>query len=105
GIEVLVRVGGTVQAAHPAKLVGAFLDLLLRDPDARLLGSQHGQPITDELLEECLELSGQLQDPHELGKVDCVAIDLYDSRHLMRSWRLQPPICRNGSRARSIKRR
>jgi len=37
------------------------------------------------LLEERLELPGQLQEPHELGKVDCLTIDLHDSRHLMRS--------------------
>src|ERR1700730_8522208 len=34
-IEVLVRVGRPVQAAHPAKLVGAFLDFRLRHLDAR----------------------------------------------------------------------
>jgi len=42
-----------MQAAHPAKLVGAFLDLRLRHLDARFPRAQRRQSIPDELLQEC----------------------------------------------------
>ena len=113
-----------MQAANTAELVGPRLDVLGRHDHAMLLRGAHRQLVPHELFDETVELTVQLQQPHELAGIDHLVIDLHYRRHLNRSLKVEhartsavktaclliylsvyPATFLNGSSPRSISRR
>ena len=107
-VEVLVRVGRPVQAAHPAELVGTFLEFFLRHPNALLLRRLHREPVPDELLDEPLELPVQLRSVCRNSVTLIASSSIFTSVVMSVApscFIAHPPIWRKGSSARSIRRR
>jgi hypothetical protein len=94
-IEVVVGVGGAVQAEGAAEIVGAFLDLV-GGSARRLPGGARGQAVAHHLLDQAFELPAQLERTDEVIGGDDLVVDAHDALHAC-SW----PRVRSGAGVRA----
>jgi hypothetical protein len=70
-----------MQTVHPTKLIGPFLYLFRRYAHAMLPCGTRCQLVSDQLLDQPLELASELQCSYEILSADNLVIDPHNRRH------------------------